>query len=682
LSASADKPLQLEGLADGAAIVRAAFAHALRPPPDELVWQWADKHRKLSSKSSAEEGQYRTSRFPFLREVMEAMSPSSSVDTIVVVKSSQMGVTEASLNLIGYGIARAPCAIALVMPNDDLAKDTKRTRIDPMIELSPELRARVADPRKTRDAGNTIALLEFPGGNLRLRGANSPAALKSWTAKWLILDEVDAYPDSAGEEGNPRMLAERATLSYQGRRKLVLISTPTIEGSSRICQEWKDTDQSFRHVPCPRCGDLSPMAWSTATRFVVGARKFVKWNDDATLEADLDVHIKCQACGGRIEDWEREQMDAEGVWVPQHPELSARTRGFHISRLYAPVGMGTLLDLVRNFRKARREGDSSLCVFFNRDLGEPWYLKGERPEWKRLYDLREQYRIGTVPRGGLVVVAAADVQGDRIEVAIDAYGEDMEYWAVDYRVLLGEPAAPEVWIELERLMQQVYLHEDGAPMTIRALAIDTGFATSDVYSWVRRQSRSRVFAVKGDDDRTRVLVAAPQKVEVNHNGRRLKRGLMLWHVGGAVAKAEIYGKLRLEKPIDGQPFPPGYRHYPQFGEEHFRQLTAEELRPVPGPNGRTVYRWNKVHERNEVLDCAVYSRAVTHILGLDRMRPEDWSALRGALGSPARVHGRATVERPAPPRPQSPPPAQRPQPPQPPRGFIGGGGGGSGWLGR
>lgn len=680
------KTLQLEGLADGAALTRAAFVRALRPPPAEHIWQWADNNRVLSSKSSAEAGPYRTSRTPYLREIMEALSPSSPVDTVVAVKSSQIGMSEVALNLFGFYADRAPCPIAYVLPDEKSTEDFKKSRIDPMVELCAALAGKIRDPRKTRNAGNTLELIEFPGGALRLRGANSPAGLRQWTAKVLIGDEVDAWPQSSGIEGNPRMLAERATLSYQGRRKLFFLSTPTIEGASRICDEWAETDQSFRHVPCPRCGDLSPIAWSSATRFVINARKFVRWNDAADVDEALDAHLECTACGGRIEDFEREMMDAAGVWVPTRPERSHRARGFHISRLYAPAGMGNLTDLVRNWRKARREGESSLRVFANRDLGEPWYLKGERPEWKRLYDIRETYRIGTVPRGGLVLVAAADVQGDRIEVAIDAYGEDLEYWAVDYRVLLGEPGAPDVWNQLERVLQETFSHEDGARLQIRALAIDTGFATQDVYGWVRRQARGRVFAMKGDGDRTSVLVAAPQKVEVNSGGRRLKRGLMLWHVGGGVAKSEIYGKLRLEKPLDGQPFPPGYRHYPQFGEEHFRQLTAESLRRQPNAKGRVVYEWVKEHERNEVLDTAVYSRALAHILGLERLKPEDWSALRAALGSQPRVHVKAPSAPQAQPlsparAPASPP--ARPQPPRPSSGWFGKGGGGfGGWPSR
>lgn len=669
-----DSLAHLEGLADGAAVVRAAWLRALEPPPDELVWQWADANRKLSTKASAEQGDYRTARFPFTREIMEALSPSSPVDTVVCVKAAQMGISEVAYNLIGYGVHRAPCSIAMVLPTLDLARDTKKTRIDPMVELSRPLRARIRDPRATRDAGNTSLMMEFDGGGLRLCGANSAAGLRGWTAKWLIFDDYDAFPPSAGEEGDPGMLADRATLSYQGRRKKLEISTPTFDGRSRICASWEESDQSFFHVECPRCGDRSPIAFSRATNFVVGARKFVVFNDGAKRDDELDAHLKCEACGGRIEDYEREAMIAGGVWIAELPERSARVRGFHISRLYAPAGMGTLTDLVREFRKARKGGDETLRAFMNRDLGEPWREKGERPEWKRIYEKREPYKIGTVPRGGLVLTGMVDVQGDRLELEVKAWGEGLENWSVDYRVFLGSPSEPATWDQIERALQTTYPHEDGAMLSIRMLGIDTGFATQDCYAWIRRQSRARVVALKGDSDRLSAIVSQPQKVEVNAAGRRLKRGLLVWHVGGGVAKSELYGKLRMEKPLEGEPFPPGYCHFPEFGAEHFMQLTAEELRPI-NVKGYRKYVWVKVHERNEVLDCHVGNRAVAAILGLDRWSSDHWTAAREAIGSVA------TSPRPTTPAPRGSRSAPPPEPPAP-RGWLGGGGGSPGWFGR
>ena len=80
---------------DGTAEVRRAWGSGLRPDPDLTVSQWADRHRMLGSRASAEPGRYRTARTPYMREIMDALSPSSAVQRIVFMKAAQVGATEA-----------------------------------------------------------------------------------------------------------------------------------------------------------------------------------------------------------------------------------------------------------------------------------------------------------------------------------------------------------------------------------------------------------------------------------------------------------------------------------------------------------------------------------------------------------------------------------------------------------
>jgi phage terminase large subunit GpA-like protein len=87
-----------------------------------------------------------------------------------------------------------------------------------------------------------------------MTGANSAVGLRSLPARYLFLDEVDAYPPSADEEGDPVALAEARTLTFAHRRKIFLVSTPTIQGISRIEREYQASDQYF--VPCPHCGTM------------------------------------------------------------------------------------------------------------------------------------------------------------------------------------------------------------------------------------------------------------------------------------------------------------------------------------------------------------------------------------------------------------------------------------------
>jgi phage terminase large subunit GpA-like protein len=75
-----------------------------------------------------------------------------------------------------------------------------KDRFEPLIRASAAV-AGLIKPAKSRDANNKIRHKRFPGGSLKVVGANSPRNLASWPAKRIMLDEVDGYPASAGDEG-------------------------------------------------------------------------------------------------------------------------------------------------------------------------------------------------------------------------------------------------------------------------------------------------------------------------------------------------------------------------------------------------------------------------------------------------------------------------------------------------
>jgi phage terminase large subunit GpA-like protein len=302
-------------------------------------------------------------------------------------------------------------------------------------------------------------------------------------------------------------------------------------------------------------------------------------------------------------------------------------------------------------------------------LGLPFEEEAEAPEWSRLYERRETYRIGVIPDRGLFLTAGVDVQKDRIEVEVVAWGRGKESWSVDYRVIEGDTARAEVWAKLDAVLARDWPHASGHTLPIRVMCVDAGYATQDVYAWVRqhpqaswgpagaaaRQPRTAV-AVKGRDGDTAMLLSVSK---ADAGGKR--RGLRVWSVGTPVAKGELYRWLKLEWPTDealeeGASYPPGACHFPQYGEEYFRQLTAERLvtRIVKGfPRGS----WEKEPgRRNEALDCRVYARAAAAIYGLDRFEERHWRRIEEAL---ARTVERNDREPPASARPSSRPLARR-----------------------
>ena len=191
-------------LPSAAEVYRRAARAGAQPDTNLKVSDWADEYRILTSRSSPEPGPWRTERTPFLRDIMDDLSPMSGCEQVVFMKGSQIGGTECGNNWIGFVIQMAPGPMMAVQPTMEMAKRNSKQRIAPLIEDSAALSRLVREPR-ARDSGNTILAKEFPGGILVMTGANSATGLRSMSARYLFLDEVDGYPGDAEGEGDRAM---------------------------------------------------------------------------------------------------------------------------------------------------------------------------------------------------------------------------------------------------------------------------------------------------------------------------------------------------------------------------------------------------------------------------------------------------------------------------------------------
>ena len=595
----------------------ACLAHAalaLRPDPRLSVSEWADAHRFLSQTASGEPGPWRTSRTPYLKEIMDCLSPTSPVEKVIFMKGAQIGGTEAGNNWIGYVIHHAPGPMLAVQPTVDMAKRWSKQRIAALIDSTPVLRERVKEAR-ARDSGNTVQSKEFAGGILVMTGANSAVGLRSMPVRYLFLDEVDAYEFDVDGEGDPVGLASQRTITF-ANRKIFLVSTPTIQGFSRIELEYEASDQRRWWVPCPHCEG-----------FQVLEEKQLQWEKD---KPETAVYL-CTHCQNPIPSHRKAWMNARGEWRAE-ASGDGKTAGFHLSGLNSPwLSWPQIAE-----RKHAAKDDAAMKVYVNTIEARTWTESGEAPEWQRLYDRREDYRIGSIPEGGLFLTAGVDVQKDRLELEIVAWGRDRESWSVDYRVLQGDPVRPEVWKQLDNLLATSFTTHHKTELPILKLAIDTGYATQEVYDWVRKQQPDRVLAIKGTD-RLGAILGTPSHLDVTTRGKRKRRGLLVWPVGSSFGKSELYGCLRKEKPTDeqlesGEHHPAGYCHFPKYGEEYFKQLTAERLVTVKDKRGFPHREWRKLRERNEALDCRIYARAAAAAVGIDRFSESTWAKLEKALG--------------------------------------------------
>jgi phage terminase large subunit GpA-like protein len=575
----------------------------LNPDSVVSVSEWADANRILSQTASSEPGKFRTSRTPYLKDIMDALSP---YERVVFMKGAQIGGTEAGNNWVGYIIDQAPGPMLVVQPTVEMGKRWSKGRLAPLIQDTVCLRNKVKDPR-SRDSGNTVQSKEFQGGQIVITGANSAVGLRSMPVRYLFLDEVDAYPPDADSEGDPLTLAIQRTATF-ARRKILIVSTPTVKGLSRIEKEFENTDQRYFFVPCPHCGHFQTLKWEG-----------IHYDSNLT-----EVTYVCENCKGAIRDHHKTEMLSKGEWRATNKEkISDKVIGFHLSSLYSPVGWLSWEACVQNYEMAK-DNEQLLKAWTNTTLGLTWEEKGDSPDWGVLFDRREHYRIGTVPQGAYVLTAGVDVQNDRLEAEIVGWGQNLESWSIDYRIIYGSPANSETWQKLSQLLEENFESEDGVSRRINMLAVDTGFATQEVYNWVRSQSFNNVMAIKGVDN-SLVPLNSPTKVDINYKGKKISGGVRLWKLGVSILKGELYGWLKKTKREDGS-IPHGYCHFPEHATEYFKQLTAEQLvtKIVKGYPKR---EWQKTRDRNEALDCRVYARAATIALGLDRWGEKKWDKL-------------------------------------------------------
>jgi len=553
----------------------------IKPPPELTVSEWADTNRRLSAEASSEAGVWSTSRAEYQRGIMDAISD-DAIETVVIMSCAQVGKTEMLLNLIGFHIEQNPCPMLVIQPTLDMAQTFSKDRLAPMLRDTPVLKGKVKDAR-ARDSGNTTLKKNFDGGHITMCGANSPSSLASRPIRLVLFDEVDRFPPSAGSEGDPILLAKARAKTFHDK-KFVMVSTPTIEGSSRISSAFEETDKREYYVPCHECGEDHVMKW-----------KNVHWEQDKPETACYT----CEHCGAIWDDAARYRAIRRGHWRATAPDVVGKA-GFRLSGLYSP--WTSLENAVRDFLEAKKLPET-LRVFVNTFLGETWTDEGERVDDFDIASHREDYGE-KVPEGVVVLTAGCDVQSDRLEVEVVGFGVDEESWSVDYRTLYGDPNSAGVWAELDEYLSLTWEREDGVELTIKGSCVDSGgHHTQSVYRFCKPRLGKRIFAIKGIGGEGKPLLNG--RPSTNNN---LK--CKLWSIGVDTAKEIVYSRLKIKE--QGA----GYCHFPQhYTDEYFKQLTAEKV-VKKYHKGFHRREWIKVRPRNEALDCRVYALAALNILGI------------------------------------------------------------------
>jgi phage terminase large subunit GpA-like protein len=554
---------------------------SLKPPPKLTVSEWADRYRQLSSESSAEAGRWSTSRAEYQRGMMDAVSD-PNIETVVLMTGAQIGKTELINNVVGFHIHQDPAPMLVVQPTLEMAQTWSKDRLAPAIRDTPVLSAKIKDPR-SRDSGNTTLHKVFAGGHVTACGANSPSSLASRPCRLILCDEVDRYPASAGTEGDPVSLAKKRSTTFWNR-KIILVSTPTEKGHSRIEDAYGESDQRKFFVCCPDCGEEQVLRWAN-----------VRWDEGKPHTAAYT----CQECGTLWSDPQRFRAIRYGKWKAT-AEGDGKTAGFHLSGLYSP--WTPLEEAVRDFLASKRD-PMRLKTWVNTFLGETWEDQGEQVDEHDLMERGEDWG-GELPDEVLLLTAGIDVQDDRLEIEIVGWGRGEESWSIDYQTIYGDPSTADLWMQLDNLLQQKFVHPIHGEMVLRAACIDSGgHYTQQVYNYCRVRAGRRIFAIKGIGGEGKPIVGRPSK---NNIGK-----INLFPVGVDTAKELIYSRLKIQ--TEGE----GYCHFPKGrSTEYFLMLTAEK-KVTKYFKGRPRREWTKIRTRNEALDCRVYATAALGLLNVN-----------------------------------------------------------------
>lgn len=574
-----------------------------RPPPLTAV-EWANENFYLSAESSYLEGRWET--LPFQVAILNSFG-NDEVRVVNFMKSARVGYSQMLKAAIAYMLEHKNRNQLLLQPTDSAAAGFMKAHIETMIRDVPCVKTLAPwYGRKHRD--NTLDTKRF--SNKRQLWCLGGTAAKNYREKsvdTVIYDELAAFPHDVEREGSPTFLGDKR-LEGSVFGKSIRGSTPKNKHECQIERACNESGITFRfELPCPHCDHYQYLKWGSPD-----SEFGMKWQgSDAASIAYL-----CESCGclGTYAEWM--PMQPKGIWRDRlaniqtvdgyhFQDLEGRsidtpeTISFHIWTAYSPFTEWKRM--LQDWFKAK-DDIGKLKSFVNTTLGEVWEDAGERLESHEIYRRREVYPA-EVPQGGLVLVAAVDVQDDRLEVLVQAFGIGHECWSIDYQIMFGDLAKSDIWQELDQYLQSEFTHESGVIMRIACTAVDSGgHFTQQVYDFVRHKRSRRIFAIKGKAGQGRPLVSRPT---TSNKGK-----IPLYTVGVDTAKEMVVSCLQILETGSG------YYHFPlnnKFDEEFFKQLTAEERR-IKYIQGRPVPEWHSLRKRNEAFDLSVYCLAARDIL--------------------------------------------------------------------
>lgn len=551
--------------------------------PELSASEWSARHVALT-------GEGREWSAPkYQRDLLDLLGTPGKPHIVSLMKPAQVGYSVMLSASIAHAVASRGLRACLLLPTVSSARAWWRQRLLPMgAGACPPLMRLLDDLPYDRKRG--MHVVHDSGASLRVGATGSPVELRGWSADVVYLDEIDGYGDL--DEGDVIRLASRGVRAAPEEvRRIVAGSTPTVRGASLIDDLHDSADRTLMYsVPCPECGEPSPLAWER-----------LSWPESGEV-ADRAAAAKmaCSSCGS-LWEWERlpEAVEAGSWTTTEGVELSdLDPMPEHLAfKLDATISTWTpWRESVAQWLEAQGRVDK-LRVAVNQVLGQPFESEDANVDPDRLDDVRDDLS-GDLPAETAYIVAALDVQEAWLAVGMFAFCSDGRILYLHRADVDGDTdhAKPgSAWREARQLVASYRRRTaDGRTLNCRRLVADTGFRPDVV---TRALGRRAVAYVKGTGGWTAPLIGRRSRVEPAGG---LPYTLSSVGVDGgklAVVRAINEGKFRVDAGIR---------------REWVEELAAERLETVRVA-GRRRRRWVESHAgaRNESLDLAVYALAST-----------------------------------------------------------------------
>jgi len=578
---------------------------------------WCERYRYVTM--SVLPGKWKNEITPYLAGIMDA-SFSPSVQTVIVCKAPQTGVTESVLNCIGYAIDRDPGPVLFIYPDELTAKEVNQDRITPMIKSSPRLRTYMTG--LDDDSGALrINLQHMP---LYMAWARSATRLANKPIRYLVFDEVDKYVDTAGKrETDPISLGEARTITYRYNRKIWKFSTPTTETGNiwkamtteaqAICDYW---------ATCPACGHHHQMIFGQikwAHEETPGPDGKCHSLDPETIEAEKLAWYLCPACGAQWSDYDRDRAVRAGGWRERKTGLALVEYlngrrpvkiGFHLPSWLSPFV--SLSSVAAAFLRGQKD-INKFKDFYNKHLAEPWKLTVVSKDEEQILAARViELPPQTVPEAAVALTIGVDVQLHGFWFVVRAWAPDLTSWLIHYGYLA-------TWEDVENLIFEAAYPVAGSEKTMRIYraAIDTGGGqkyedmtmTEETYFWLlknRGRGGVALWGTKGSSSAMPGMLALGNAIMSTPSGKKLPGALRILSVDTAKAKDQYHYRLKLAAKDDTRMMPGAAFLHGETGADYAAQILAEEKQLTDRGGEEWV---NPHHRANHLLDAEILAGA-------------------------------------------------------------------------